>query len=118
MDAIHTAALAAVAELGEAWHGAAKTLQATKLVRDRTGADLRTAVEAVKWAIERPPAESLPFGTIIAGTFAAAWVKEEESSVAERPWTATHIPGAISDVEVDEVLREGKATILRVGVAA
>lgn len=76
---------------------------------------MRDAVDAVKWAIDRPAAATLPFGTVVAGRFAAVWVKEEESTVAERPWTATHIPGCISDADVDTALREGNATILRVG---
>ncbi len=64
-----------------------------------------------------PTAESLPFGSVVAGQWAAAWVKEEESAVTARPWTATHVHGAISDAEVDKALQSGAATVLRVGVA-
>ncbi len=62
-----------------------------------------------------PTAESLPFASIVAKPNAAVWVKEEESSVTTRPWTATHYHGAISDADVDEVLQSGEATVLRVG---
>ncbi len=62
-----------------------------------------------------PTAESLPFGSVVAGQWAAVWVKEEESAVTGRPWTATHVRGVISDDDVDKVLQSGEATVLRVG---
>ncbi len=66
----------------------------------------------------QPSAKSLPFGSVVAGEFAAVWVKEEESDVAQYPWAATHRNGAISDADVDTELQAGRATVLRVGVAA
>lgn len=115
MDDIRAAALAAVAEVSATHEQQGSVLDATRIVREQTGCPLRDAIDAVKWAVDRPPAATLPFGTIVASPFAAVWVKEEESSIAARPWTATHRPGTISDAEVDKALRTGGATILRIG---
>lgn len=117
-SAIRTAALAAVAEHGVGAPAQLNTIQAIKATKDATGCSLAEARDAVMWAKDRPSAASLPFGSIVVGQFAAAWAKEEESDLAARPWTATHIAGTISDAEVDEALQDGRATVLRVGTGA
>lgn len=117
MDAIRTAALAAVAELGAGYTGQQQLIHASKLVCERTGCDLRTAIEAVNWAVERPPAATLPVGSVVAAV-GGAFFKEENSTNVAAPWGATHVNAAIHDDHIDELVRSGRATILRVGSGA
>ncbi len=116
MDAIRTAALAAVAEVNATREEQVSVIRATKIVRDAVGCDLRTAVEAVKWAIDRPAAATLPAGSVVA-TVGGAFFKEENSADSTVPWAATHLNKAISDADIDELVLSERATILRVGAS-
>lgn len=120
MDAIRTAALAAVAEVGTSWTGGAKVIQAMKLVRDRTECDLQAAKLAVEWAIERPPAADLPLGSIAAGTD-SVFLKRDNRAEPTMPWSGTAdgiYVNDYSDEEIDDMVQRGEVTILRVGNGA
>ena len=118
MDNIRTAALAAVAEVGPAWNGQAKVIQATKLVRDRTDCDLHAAIDAVKWAIDRPAAATLPVNSIVASPV-DAYIKPQGREDGDLPWAVTGVSGwHYSDDEIDAMLRADQAAILRVGDGA
>lgn len=117
MNDIRTVALAAVAEVNATHEEQGTVIRATKIVRDKVGCDLRTAIEAVKWAIDRPAAATLPVGSVVA-TIGGAFFKEENSDEVFSPWAASHVNGPIGDWHIDELVRDGRATILRVGTGA
>ncbi|GAA2623958.1 hypothetical protein GCM10010399_64140 [Dactylosporangium fulvum] len=108
-------ALKALGEIDRSEPGA--RLLATKVVRAETGCDLPTALAAVDWAMDRPPAALLPHGSVVA-TAGGAFFKEESSAESPYPWAASHRTGPITDAHVDELLRSDQATILRVGDGA
>jgi hypothetical protein len=117
MDEIRTAALTAVAEVSATHDEQGSVIRATKIVRDKTGCRLHDAVNAVKWAIDRPPAATLPVGSVVA-TIGGAFFKEEDSAEAFSPWAASHVSGPIHDEHIDELVRGGRATVLRIGTGA
>lgn len=110
MSDLRAVALAALAEV-RAEHGDNGTVIRTlRLVRERrTDADFRTALEAVRWAVDRPPAAELPRHSIV-GSKNAAWYK-----FGPRGWWSTTSPRMFLDSEIDEMLRDDRATVLRVG---
>ncbi|MGI5247526.1 hypothetical protein [Dactylosporangium sp. CA-139066] len=114
MDEIRTAALSAVAEVPAEYEGQGRVIRATKIVRDRTGCPLRDAIDAVNWALDRPPAATLPAHSIV-GSAHAAWFKEARPGQSHNPWVSTHTEQYHSDAEIDDLLRTDRATILRVG---
>jgi hypothetical protein len=114
MDEIRTAAIAAVASESATHDEQVSVIRATKIVRDKTGCDLRTAIDAVKWAIDRPAAATLPVGSVVA-TIGGAFFKEEDSEEVFSPWAATHVSGPIRDEHIDQLVRGEHAIVLRVG---
>jgi hypothetical protein len=105
---IRTAALAAVAKMApdEA------IVYAAKAIKDETGCDLRTAVEAIRWAQARPDAATLPVGSIVATTM-DVWIKREHPT---EPWVVTGASGwRYTDADISEMVRADVATILRIG---
>lgn len=115
---IRTAALAAVAEVAAEHHGEISILYATKIVRDKLGCELREAIEAVKWARDRPAAASLPVGSIVA-TAVDAYVKSQGREHSAEPWSVTGVGDwHHSDADIDAMVRADEATIVRVGTGA
>lgn len=106
---LQSTALAAVAE-ALAKHGEnGLLLRATKLIRERSGVDVRTALDAARWAAHRPPAAMLPPGSIV-GSAEAACIK-----IKPLLWHSTDSPRAYGDHEIDAMLQAGRAHILRTG---
>ncbi len=91
----------------------------TAKVREADGrsADLRDYIAAVKWALEHPSAANLPAGSVVA-TIGGAFFKEEDSAETQHPWGASHVNRATSDADIDELIRDGRGTILRVGTGS
>jgi hypothetical protein len=72
----------------------------------------------VKWAIDRPPAATLPVNSIVA-TAADAYIKQQGREDSGQPWAVTGVAGwHYSDDEIDEILRADEASIVRVGDGA
>ena len=84
-----------------------------KELRQRDGQlrKLREYLDAIDWALTCPAAADLPEGSIVATLRAAVF-----KNGAQGPWSST---GTLfrnwSDDEVDQMLRNGLATVLRVG---
>ncbi|GAA0719223.1 hypothetical protein Drose_05560 [Dactylosporangium roseum] len=117
-DVHRTHALKALDEIGRSEPGA--RLLATRAVRSATGCDLQTALAAVDWAMARPPAASLPLRSVIATDF-AVFLKSGVTSEPSMPWVGTTdvmYVNLYDDAEVDDLIRSGRATILRVGGGA
>lgn len=115
MDEIRTVALAAVAEVSATHDEQGSVIRATKIVRDKTGCRLHDAVDAVKWAIDHPPADSLPVNSIVA-TPADAYIKQQGRERSPEPWSVTGDSGwHYSDDEITDMIQRGEATVLRTG---
>jgi hypothetical protein len=115
---IRVVALAAVAEVADEHPGEVGILYATRIVRNKLGCELREAIDAVKWARERPPAASLPAGSIVA-TAVDAYVKSQGRERSAEQWSVTGVGDwHYSDNDIDAMVRASEATILRVGTGA
>lgn len=95
-------------------HGPGRIIQAVKALRDRGGAvALKDAVDAVRWAADRPLASSLPMGTVVADD-RRAYIKTGDPH-PHYGWQGTGETFA-DDAKIDSLLREYGGQILRVGL--
>jgi hypothetical protein len=112
---LQTLALRAVRETAPDLHIA----HYVKCLRDLDGGtrSLPEYREAIEWAQARPIAATLPLGSIIAGAD-ATFTKRVNPGEPSMPWfggpDTVHV-NEYSNEEIDDMVRRGEVTVLRVG---
>jgi hypothetical protein len=123
INAVRTAALAAVAEVGAQSGNQSSVVTATGVVFRGVRCTLIEARDAVLWALAHPGAASLPVGSVVAST-SDVWIKSGGYRSAEptMPWVTTACGttylNIANDDAITDMLRSDEATILRIGDGA
>lgn len=94
-------------------------IRAAGNVRTAAGCDLRTARNVVVWAMartEQPTAAGLPAESVVAAVTLTAIKKHPADlpAVGGCPWAASN-GGVLTDSQIDALLQDGSAEVLRVG---